>query len=140
MSTIEVRGHVTASADAVWNLIGDFAGVARWNPFVAAAHIDGDGTGMTRVIEASSGTRIIERLVQRDADARRIRYAVEVAPGAVSFADIRLIDDGDGGTDIVWLSERDAEPTQNQQRTISETLVSRIEALGHALAAEVTVR
>jgi mxaD protein len=133
---IEVRGQIPAAGEAVWAVLGDFGGVASWNPFVADVRIEGDGIGMTRTITPSTGGRIVETLALHDADARRIRYAVQLESGAQSVADIRLDDGGNGGTTVIWRSLRDADLSPEQSNAIVSTLHSRIDALAQALVAK----
>lgn len=134
MNTIEVRGEIAAPPAAVWAKLGDFGGVATWNPFVERADIDGEGPGMTRTITARGGARIVERLERRDADERHVRYTVRLESGAQSVADIRVEDAGAGTTVVVWQSIRAEAPGAEQQATIEDTLRSRIGALAEALA------
>ncbi|WP_173922467.1 SRPBCC family protein [Agromyces sp. Marseille-P2726] len=138
MNTIEVRGEVAAPASEVWSLLGDFGGVASWNPFVENARIDGDGIGMTRTVTAAGGARVIERLDVHDDDARHIRYTVELESGARSIADIRLEAGRDDTTAVVWQSIREGALTDEQQNSIIATLRSRIDALAEALTRRCT--
>lgn len=135
MNTIEVRGEIAAPPSAVWALLGDFGGVASWNPFVERAEISGSGVGMTRTITAKGGTRIVETLKALNADDRHVRYCVELPTGAQSTVDIRLEKSGAGATTVVWQSIRDAEPSSEQAAAIATTLQSRIDALAHAVSA-----
>jgi mxaD protein len=131
---VEVRGEIAAPPSAVWALLGDFGGVASWNPFVESADITGAGVGMTRTITARGGARIVERLESLDAAERRLRYSVQLETGAQSTVDIRL-DAGDaGGTVIVWQSIRESELSQEQEEAVAATLRSRIDAVAQAVA------
>jgi mxaD protein len=134
MYNVEVRSQVAASPSAVWALLGDFGGVASWNPFVESAEISGDGVGMTRTITARGGARILERLEIRDDDERRIRYSVQLETGAQSAADIRLETDEAGGTVVVWQSIRDTALSQEEEQAVTATLRSRIEAVAQAVS------
>lgn len=140
MNTIEVRGEIAAPASAVWALLGDFSGVAAWNPFVERAEIRGDGIGMTRTITARGGARIVESLEALDADEHHIRYSVQTDAGARSTADIRLEGGVPSATVVVWQSIREGEPGQEQREAIVTTLRSRIDALAQAVAAETIER
>ncbi|WP_167042274.1 SRPBCC family protein [Salinibacterium sp. ZJ454] len=131
---IEVRSEINAPPAAVWALVGDFGGVAGWNPFVESAEVEGDGIGMTRVITALGGARIEESLEGRDVDARRLRYSVRTQAGARSTADIRLDDDGAGRTIVTWQSIREGEISPEQEDAITATLRSRIDALAQAVS------
>ncbi|MGO4689739.1 SRPBCC family protein [Glaciibacter sp. 2TAF33] len=134
MTIVEVSGEIEASPSAVWAVVGDFGGVAAWNPFVASAEIAGDGIGMTRTITAQGGARIAETLEDRDADEWHLRYSVQTEAGALSTVDIRLGHNGPDRTIVLWQSIRDGDMSSEQQDAISTTLQSRIEALAHAVS------
>jgi hypothetical protein len=134
VDTIEVKAQIAAAPSAVWSLLGDFGGVAAWNPFVESADINGVGVGMTRTITATGGARIVERLESLSAEDRHLRYSVQLQTGATSTADIRLEEGEGGSTVIVWQSIRDAQPSDAQTVTIVTTLRSRIRALEQALS------
>lgn len=133
MKAIEVRDVIEADAKAVWELLGDFGGVASWNPFVGKLDVDGDGIGMVRTVHAAAGGVVTETLTLHDPQARRIRYDVELERGARSVADIRLEEGPGGQTTIVWQSIRDHELEPSQRDTIVSTLQSRIDALRDAI-------
>lgn len=130
---VEVRGTINAPAGAVWQRLGDFGAVAEWNPFVEQVEIAGSGVGMTRVITADGGSRIVEVLMERDDAKRHLRYSVELESGQRSIADVTVVD-LDSQSVIVWKSIRDHEPSAEAAELISKTLLSRIGALAAALA------
>jgi mxaD protein len=132
--TTEVRGEIAVPPSAAWALLGDFGGVASWNPFVESAEISGVGVGMTRVITARGGARIVETLERLDAEARRLRYSVQLETGAQSTADIRLDLSDAGETVVVWQSIREAELSQEEEDAVAATLRSRIDALAQAVS------
>lgn len=134
MATVQVRGEIAAPPSAVWAVLGDFGGVASWNPFVESAEISGAGVGMTRTITARGGARVVERLEIRDDAERRVRYSVQLENGAQSTADIRLEADEAGGTVVVWQSIRDTALSQEAEQSVTETLRSRIEAVAQAVS------
>ena len=135
MNIIEVRAKIAATPSTVWAFLGDFGGVAAWNPFVVSAEISGEGVGMTRAITAAGGARIVERLESIAAGERHLRYSVLLESGVISTADIRLDQDDAGETVIVWQSIRESDLTPDQQDAIASTLRSRIDALAQAVAA-----
>jgi hypothetical protein len=74
VGTVRIDLHVVAGADAVWNVIGDFAaGPLRMAP----GHVTGCvSRGDTRTVTFADGTVARERLVAVDHERRRIVYAV----------------------------------------------------------------
>jgi mxaD protein len=133
MESIEVRSELPTPPARVWSVLGDFAGVASWNPFVDRAEVAGEGIGMTRTIVAKGGARIVETLEAVDQVDHRIRYAVHLESGARSVADVRLEAAADGGTVVVWQSIRDTMPDPGQRDVIEAALRSRIDALARAV-------
>jgi len=89
----EVTVPVRASADAAWTLAGDPARVHEWFGPVVAVTIIGD----ERHAVMGNGATLVERLVDRDDDARRYSYeVVSGIPGLTSHkATIRVAADGD---------------------------------------------
>lgn len=136
MNAIEVRGEIIAPPHAVWSFLGDFGGVASWNPFVERAEIVGDGVGMTRTITANGGARIVERLETVEPDDHHLRYSVTLESGAQSTADVRLEAGANGGTLVVWQSIREHQLSREQEDVIAATLRSRIDALAEAVAGD----
>jgi len=66
---------VAAAADAVFAVIGDFAGLER-NEMIKDFTVTGSGVGAVRSIVLANGGVIEERLEQYDAQARSFTYAI----------------------------------------------------------------
>ena len=73
MAEVREQGELGAGADEVWKLIRDFGG------FIEAmgmpVELEGEGIGQTRKITVGSEPTV-ERLEERDDDARRLVYSV----------------------------------------------------------------
>ncbi len=71
MGRSEVEIDVDRPADAVWQVLRDFGGLARWMPGIDACTVDGD----TRTLSVL-GTEIVERHLGTDDVQRRTRYSI----------------------------------------------------------------
>jgi hypothetical protein len=92
---------IAKSPDEVWDLIGDFGGLANWMPGVDACELDGD----IRVLQ-TMGIEIHEQLMEHDDDLRRIAYSVVKSPMPMEhhLATISVTEDGDGSL-LTWAWE-----------------------------------
>lgn len=74
MAAICIEFEISATADVVWAVVGDWAdgpvGMARGH--VLSSHAEGD----IRVVKFADGTVARERLVAREEEARRIVYSL----------------------------------------------------------------
>lgn len=134
MSMIEARGAIPAPAAAVWDYLGDFGGVERWNPFVQRADVQGQGIGMVREITAQNGATVHETLRMTDPEKHVLQYDVAPPAGEPSTVTIQLVEQPNGQTTVVWQSVRDGEVTDDMRQTVSATLRARIDALATVLA------
>jgi len=89
---------IDRSADDVWKVVGDFAGLAAWMPGIEKCTLDGD----VRTIEAS-GMEIGERLVTRDDAQRTLSYSIVSGPAPVDShtATITVTPKG-SGSHVTW--------------------------------------
>lgn len=103
---------VTASADTVWNLIGDFGGLDKWHPGVASESVTGTGTraGDTRVLKLTDGGSITEKLVNRDPAGRKYTYTIQDSPLPVTeyLSTLKVLPAGDNLSRVVWSATFDA--------------------------------
>ena len=105
MTTVEVKETVNANAKAVWDILGDFAGVKVGGP-VTAVNVEGEGVGAVRTI-TMGGANIVERLEAYDADAMALKYAIinDDCPLPVSnySATINVTANGDNACTVDWV-------------------------------------
>jgi hypothetical protein len=101
MATVEREKEFKVSADEMWNLIGDFAGLEKWATGVGGVEIS-DG-GKTRTI-TMGGNTITERLV--DEGEHTQTYALDDG-GALPVKGYRstltATDTGDGTCVVRWV-------------------------------------
>ena len=99
MTDVKVSEQVAASADAVWELLGDFGGLQKVMPAITSLELEGDGVGAVRTVRMGDGPPISERLESFDAQARTMQYSIADAgplPLANYLATIVVSEDGDG--------------------------------------------
>jgi hypothetical protein len=93
--------------EAIWQVIADFGGIARWIDGVSACEVSGTGVGAIRTV-AIKDRQVRERLRMSD-HARRV-FAYEILPphslpASFIVSTIELSAAGPGSTRIVWRSE-----------------------------------
>tara|TARA_R110002072_G_scaffold5527_11_gene35456 strand:- start:10185 stop:10604 length:420 start_codon:yes stop_codon:yes gene_type:complete len=105
MTSVEVKETINANAKAVWDILGDFAGVKVGGP-VTAVSVEGEGVGAVRTI-TMGGANIVERLEAYDAGAMALKYAItnDDCPLPVSnySATISVTADGDNACTVDWI-------------------------------------
>lgn len=134
MTKIVETAHVGAPAAALWRDIGGFGAVGDWHPMLARVRTEGEGEGALRIVEGRDGTRQTERLLENSREHRFYRYKMESGPMPVRdyVAELRVEDNGDGTSTVVWSAE--FEPTLTSFRTIEEiqeSLKSGLDSIAH---------
>jgi mxaD protein len=134
--TIRVVEEIEAKAADVWEYVGDFGGLARWNPFVADVDADGDGVGATRTVQAKAGGTTVEQLDAVDPAGLTLAYRVVSTdppqPVTGMPVTISLQEIAPGRTEITWA----AEPPLNNpdlDKAVTAGVSARIDALRQAL-------
>ncbi|MDU9393898.1 SRPBCC family protein [Pseudomonas sp. zfem002] len=103
------QGEVTlkASADLVWQIVGNFNGLQVWHPAVTGSQLtagDNNEVGAERLLALDGGGTIKERLLDYSSSERRYRYCILDSPLPVSGYEsvVRVEDSGDGRCRVVW--------------------------------------
>jgi uncharacterized protein YndB with AHSA1/START domain len=100
-SAYELSVEIAAPPDEVWALVGDPVGVPRWFTKYVGAEIDGD----TRILRRADGGELVERLLDRDDEARRYSYSVTAgSPLRTHHASFEVRPAG-AGSIVVWRTE-----------------------------------
>ena len=99
--------RIMAPPEAVWAVVGEFNGTARWLPLVARSDIvlgTNNRVGAIRLITRRNGTKVTERLLDRDPQGMRMAYTY--VDGAVMASDyfpvLSVKDSGDGTSVVEW--------------------------------------
>lgn len=104
MAQVKVVEGINASADAVWEILGNFRGIQP-GPGIDDVIYAGEGVGMTRQMVTPNGD-VIERLDRFDPQARQFAYAIINDGGPLPFANysaaVAVNDNGDGTTTVEW--------------------------------------
>ena len=106
MAEIAIERDIEASADAVWEKLGNF-GELGWMPGVASCEVEGEGIGALRKIAMGPAT-VVERLEAHDDDARSLSYAITEGPIPVQnyLATITVTETG-SGCHVDWTAKFD---------------------------------
>jgi len=114
--SVKVSERVEAGAAAVWDLLGDFGGVARYSPGLESCTVEGEGVGAIRTIKMPGGMQLSERLEAFDGPRRRLQYSIVSGPLPLEnyLATIEVREDGDGCV-IDWSSTFDPKGTSAEQ-------------------------
>lgn len=105
MHEVKVSEIVDATADAAWNILGDFGAAARWaGPTLESCTVEGSGVGAVRHMKGG-GLSIAERLESYDADQRTMAYSI-VGPSPLPISDyvstIRIVPEGERRCRVEW--------------------------------------
>lgn len=110
MTAAKVTETVAAPAADVWRVMSDFGGIEP-NEMIAGCSVEGDGVGAVRTITLVAGGEIIERLESCDDASHTFSYAIindSPLPVKNYLSNVKLSDDGAGGTTVEWSSEFEA--------------------------------
>jgi mxaD protein len=136
--TIRVIEKIEANAADIWEYIGDFGGLARWNPFVSEVKAEGDGVGTIRTVQGKAGGTTVEELEALDPTELSIAYRVVSTdppqPITGMPVTIGLHEIAPAQTEITWAAEP---PVDNPdlEKAVAEGFSARIDALRQALGA-----
>ena len=105
MASVKISDRISASADKVWDLVGDFGGIQRFSAGIKSCTTTGTGVGAVRTLELPNGVALQERCELLDAARRTFDYSIIAGPLPLSnyLARIQLSEDGDG-TRAEWSS------------------------------------
>lgn len=125
MAHVLQTARVARQARTLWREIGSFGDVVRWHPMLAALESEGEEPGARRWAHTRDGGTQVERLAQNNPLQRSYIYAVEKTPMPVKncVAELRVDDNGDGTSTVVWQSEFDVREevgAQDRRRVVSE--------------------
>jgi len=106
MSEVKVNEDVAAPAAKVWELLGDFGGIAKWGgPMLQNVTVDGSGVGAVRTIALAGGGSIQERLEAHDPGRRTLSYSIvgtSPLPIRNYYSTCRVVETGPGKCRVEW--------------------------------------
>ncbi|HXW36248.1 MAG TPA: SRPBCC family protein [Acidimicrobiales bacterium] len=122
MGSAKAEIDIEASPEKVWELVGNFGGIADWMPGLDACTVKGDDRTISML-----GMEIVERLYDRDEEARSITYGI--VGGSLSLdhhrATIKVQPSGTGSF-VTW--EVDVKP-DNLTEVMEQTYQGSLDAL-----------
>jgi hypothetical protein len=103
--TVTKTLELPASASDVWEVVGDFNGLARWNTGVARSDLSNEG--QRRTITLKAGGTVVEDLVDYDWAGRRCTYRIveSAVPVVQHRATLSIMDRGPGRCTVQWSCE-----------------------------------
>lgn len=136
MSKVEVRESIDAPAARVWEMVGDFGGLARIG-LVPSCTLEGEGVGAVRTLDMG-GSVVRERLEAHDDTGRTLTYSmVETGPLPVGNyrSTIRVLEDGPQRCILDWSGEFDPleGATEQAEQTVRGIYTGGIQGLRKAL-------
>lgn len=130
----EVRHGFSQDADQVWQLTGDFGGLARWLPGVRACRVEGNGAAdqggnAVRIVTLEDGSTAREGLESCDRPNRCYEYSILEArdfdPRSQYRAHFQVHPRPDGGCDVVWRAR--LQPAPDLAESLHPKIRARIE-------------
>lgn len=106
MTDVKVSESVAAPAERVWELLGDFGGVAKWGgAMLESCTVEGTGIGAVRTIGLAGGGSIRERCEGYDEGGRTLAYGI-VDPSPLPLRDYhsvcRVVPTGGAACRVDW--------------------------------------
>lgn len=117
--TLKRTAVIMASPEQVWDLVGDFHGLADWHPQVPPSTAGEDAA--VRVFAIDGKVLARERLLSRDPGARSYTYTVldPMLPVTEYVATLAVLPHDSGATEVVWSAHyRAAEETVPQVEAV----------------------
>ena len=117
-TTAREESELGVSPDEAWKLVGDFVG------FIAAMGLPvesaGEGIGALRTISSGSEP-VVERLEERDENAKRIVYSIVSGPlPVVNYrSTIALAAAGEGRSALTWTGSFEPAPGVSEEKAVS---------------------
>lgn len=94
---------IDASADAVWQVLGDFGAAYRYLASIINCAVEGAGIGALRVLTSADGGTIVERLETLDEATHQLSYfLLSDTPFRNALTTIALRELGPNQAELVW--------------------------------------
>jgi hypothetical protein len=104
MTTVAVKETVAADAEAVWNILSDFAGIKIGGP-ITDFQIEGEGVGAIRTITMGGG-KVIERLETFDSVGLTFSYVITNQDSSLPVTNyasiVKITSEGPGACSVEW--------------------------------------
>ena len=112
MASVSKTTRINASADAVWEVVRDFEGVAEWIGPVTDCTMVGEGVGAVRTVTLEGGAEVQERLEALDDAERSLSYSIVSSPLPIEnyLATIHVAAASDDECEVTWSATFDVAP------------------------------
>ena len=132
MTRVACQTTIHVSADAVWQVIGDFGSACQYLTMVVSCTVEGEGVGARRTLTSADGSTIVERLETLDGAARRLSYALLTDTPFRNCRTTMLVHDlGQGQAEVEWSAtfEADGLPADEARDMLEAALTANCLAL-----------
>jgi hypothetical protein len=129
---------IDLSADATWQVIGDFGAACRYLAGVVNCRVEGAGVGALRTLTYADGSLIVERLEALDDATHRLSYSLLTeTPFRNCLTTLALRELGQWQCEVTWVAtfEADGLPKSEAQEMLEGSLAANCLALKQFLAA-----
>jgi hypothetical protein len=105
MAKVAMSTHLPMSVEDVWGMVGQFNALQDWHPAIQSSDLEDEGK--VRRLSLAGGGEIVERLERLDDKEHSYRYSIESSPLPVAnyVAEIRVVEDEQGGCTVEWSSD-----------------------------------
>ena len=126
---VNMETTVNASADKVWETIGDFNGLPEYVEAVINSQIQGEGIGTERTLTLSDGGEIIEKLEDYNPEDKMLKYSIVNSPLPVEnyVSTMKVLAMGDDQCKVEWMSTFDA---KGASETDAKSVIEGIYSMG----------
>jgi hypothetical protein len=128
--------RISASADAVWAVVGDLTSLVPGGGAVERIDVDGSGAGAIRTFHLPGGATVVERIERHDPANRLYTYRI-LDSGPLPCADYlgaaEVIADGADHCMLAWSA--DAAPVGVDRATLRAIVEANLNAALQAVAA-----
>lgn len=133
MLEVEEVMPLSAPAQDVWSVIGNFGGLADWHPAAIACVLSKKGTDTIRTISIPGGGSLVEKLEALDDDAMSQTYSIVDGPLPVTgyMSTIRVLPESDSSCRVLWAGRFDASgaPDEVAQKVVRGIYTAGLSAL-----------
>jgi hypothetical protein len=127
---------INVSADAIWQVIGDFGAACQYLAMVVNCTVEGEGVAARRTLASADGSTIVERLETLDGVARRLSYALlSDTPFRNCLTTMTVQELGQSRAELEWSAtfEADGVPAEEAQKLLEDALAANCLALKQLL-------
>ena len=130
----QVARRLPVDADALWKVVGDLGSSVPGGGMVERVEVEGRGAGAIRTFHFPGGGKVVERIEDYDAEARRYVYRI-IDFGPLSMARYlglaEVVLAGEGGSILSWSAMADPVGTDAGAlaANIEANLTSAVEAV-----------